>query len=431
MKPLLLLLLLATGVAILSWPRRPSPPVTRVAVPIRPSAVDLQPAHRAGFQELPPREKFTTPWAALDAGDYAGFVTLLREAGCPEETVRVFVLAAVGRAHQQRLEQPLRESIRNSKYWHISWETDGGEGESLAQRIQQARAGLDQDLTRLLEISPDELRRTYVTGAGSGESVIPEGQRAAFTQLSARHEAERRELDATLIRGVYGQLMDSTAREQVRELRERQRRELAELLGPEVAEQHELRSSPEAGYVRQVLPAAKDEEEFHRMVAAARAVGVDNADAMADMVRQHLPASARESSPSVRDEVLDRFRETSDPDRLAEIEQEQAEEQRREEEQRLARREAASLTDLANLARDGGVELTDTEVRELAAAIRHRGQELDREWGQPPADPTPEERTQWEHKLREELERVAVATLGERGRAIVEQMVKRETNRRP
>lgn len=48
-------------------------------------------------------------------------------------------------------------------------------------------------------------------------------------------------------------------------LRDRQRRELAELLGADLAEQHELRSSPEANSFRTALPAAKDEAGFHRL----------------------------------------------------------------------------------------------------------------------------------------------------------------------
>lgn len=432
MKPLFLLLLLATGVAILSWPRRPVSPVVRVPVPVRPTATDSHRTHPTGFRQPSPREKFATPWAALDAGDHAAFITLLREAGCPEESVHVFALAAVGRAHQQRLEQPLREAIRSSQYWQISWEVDGGGGETLSQRIQQARAALDQDMTRLLGVSANGLRRRFVAWEDGSDSMIPEEQSAVFAQLSADQETERRELaDSPLFRGVYGQLLDPGGREHLRELRERQRQELAELLGAEAAEQYELRSSPEAEYVRQVLPAAKDEEEFRRMVAAARAVGVDRADGLADQMQQHMPTSARGSFPSVRDQVLERFRETTDPDRRAEMEWEQAEEQRRGEEERQARREAASLADLAALAQAGGVELTDTEVRDLAAAIRRRGTELDREWGQPPAHPTPEERARWEHKAREELERVAVATVGERGRVIVEQMVKRQSGEQP
>lgn len=100
MKSLLALLLLASvafGVAYLSWPRPPASPVTRVPVPARPIPNATSPSRPGWIRDLPPREKFATPWAALAAGDEAGFVTLLREAGCPEETVRAFAIAAVGR----------------------------------------------------------------------------------------------------------------------------------------------------------------------------------------------------------------------------------------------------------------------------------------------------------------------------------------------
>lgn len=432
MKSFLALLLLAStasGVAYLSWPRPPASPVTRVPVPARSVPEASSPSRPEWFRELPAREKFATPWAALAAGDHAGFVALLREAGCPEETVRAFAIAAVGRIHQQRVEDPIREAIRSSKYWQISWETDGGE--PLYQRINRARMALDRELAQLLGVSAAELRRAYRTWGNGELALVPEAQQTAFAELSARHAAEQSANEAALVRGAYGQLLDSEARPKLRELRECQRRELAELLGPELAEQLELRSSPEAHYVRNALPAAKDEEEFRRLVAAARAVGVDQGDVHADQLRQHVPASARGSFPSTRDEVLARFRATTDPERLAEIEREQAETQRLEEEQRQARREAANLNELAGIARAGGVELSDVEVRDLAAAIKRRGAELDREWGPSPKNPTATETAALMEKLRVELERVAVATVGEKGRAIVAEMVRQQQPRQP
>lgn len=434
MKSLLALLLLASaasGVAYLSWPRPPASPVTRVPVPARAETEPSSPSRPEWFRELPAREKFATPWAALAAGDHAGFVALLREAGCPEATVRAFAIAAVGRTHQLRVEEPIREGIRQSKYWQLgSWEA-ADTGEPLYQRINRARMALDRELTQLLGVSAAELRRAYRTWGNDEPSVVPEGQQTAFAELSARHEAERSANEAALIRGAYGQLLDPEARTQLRDLRERQRRELAELLGPEAAEQHELRSSPEADYVRNALPAAKDEDEFRRLVAAAQAVGVDSADATSDQLRQHLPASARGSFSSTRDEVMAQFRETADPERLAEIEREQAEAQRQEEERKQAQREEASLADLAGIARAGGVELTDVEVRDLAAAIKRRGDELTREWGAPPANPTPAETAALMEKLRVELERVTITTVGEKGRAIVEEMVRQQQPRQP
>lgn len=231
--------------------------------------------------------------------------------------------------------------------------------------------------------------------------------------------------------GVYGQVLDPADRQRLREFRQRQRREVVSLLGDAAAEAEELRSSPEADDVRQVMPAARDEEEFQRRVAAARAVDVDSADASADSIRQHLPASSRDASPSVRDLVMERFREGTDPGRIAEIERDHSEAQRRGEEQHQARRERARLDDLAAMAREGGVELSEDEVRVLATAIERRGAELEQEWGEPPSNPTPEQRATWEGRLRDELERIAVATVGDRGRAIVEQMARRRNDDGP
>lgn len=429
--PLLLLALAASGVAYLSRPRPPAPQRTRVSVPARSVASPGSSVRPERDRERSVRHRFATPWAALAADDIPAFLSLLREAGCPERTMQTFAMAAVGRRSQQQIEGPIREGIRQSKYWQLgSWE-GADTGEPIHERINRAQRALDEELTGLLGVSASGLRRAYRTWGSDEPSLVPEAQQAAFEQLTARHGAERKSLEATMARGVYGQLLDPKARQLVRDLRERQRRELAELLGADLAEQQELRSSPEAHFVRESMPAARDAEEFRRMVAAARATGVDDADASAEQLRQHLPDSARKSAPWARDDVLARFRETTDPERLAEIEREQAEIQRREEERKRLQHEEDALASLATMARAGGVDLTETEVRELGAALRRRGDELNREWGEPPAKPTPEETAALLQKLRVEMERVAVEMVGEKGRAVVAEMVKRQGGPKP
>ena len=121
MKPLLCILVLAAVAASVSWPRRPSPEVVRVSVPARhtsPSAPHQDRPAPESTQES--RAPVPTPWTALESGDFARFVRHLRASGCPEETVQIFALAAVGRFHQQQVERPLREEVRRSHYWQLT-----------------------------------------------------------------------------------------------------------------------------------------------------------------------------------------------------------------------------------------------------------------------------------------------------------------------
>jgi hypothetical protein len=152
---------------------------------------------------------------------------------------------------------------------------------------------------------------------------------------------------------------------------------------------------------------------------------------MAQAMVEHQPTQFREEFPTIREAVLKRFRELSDPQRMAELERELAEEQRRAEEEKAAQLAAGSLNHLESVARAGGVELTPAEVRDLAAAIQARGAELEREWGAVPTNPTATETAALMDKLRVELERVAVATVGEKGRAIVAEMVRQQQPRQP
>lgn len=436
MKPLLCILLLAATVATVSWPRRPAPEVIRVAVPTRPAGSPEFSEVRTGPEDpSPPRTPLPAPWAALQSGEFARFVQQLRASGCPEETVRIFALAALGRFHQQQVERPMRDEVRRSRYWQLaSWQLastgSADSGEPLSRRILRAQEALDRDLAAV-GVPAEQLRQRLRTWNGTEENLLTEPQRDAVKAMLKRHTEERSALESGVSRGVFGQMLDDAARVALRELRQRQRGELAELLGESLAEAYELRDSPEADYVRQALPAAKDPAEFARMVAAARAIGVETADIHADFQRQHLPPAARQTFSSVRDQVMDRVRSELDPSRVVEIERERVEEETRAEQAQRDQREARSLRRLADLARSGGVELTDSEVRDLAAAIQRRGAELDREWGAPTSNPSADEQAEWQRRLREELERVAVGVLGERGRVVVEQMVLRESRARP
>lgn len=428
MKTLVLVLFLSAAAGVLIWRRSSPAPAARVAVPSRPAARTTNAIRPAWFQELPSREKFASPWAALAAGDHAGFIALLREAGCPEETVRAFAIAALGRIHQQSVEAPLRAETRAAKSWQVMPSEIGGENWN--QRMQRAKAALNAELARLLQTPAPLVRRDFELAAPAEPGVSPELEAQVLAQAQI-HDAELREQAAGFARDAFGNLVDPESRTQLRALRERQRSEWAELLGAEAAELRELRSSPEANYVRGAMPAAKDEAEFRRMVRAARDVGVEEPDVIAQIMTEHHPAQFREEFPTIREAVLKRFRELSDPQRMAELERELAEEQRRAEEEKAAQVAAGSLNHLESVARADGVELTPAEVRDLAAAIRARGTELEREWGAVPTNPTATETAALMDKLRVELERVAVATVGEKGRAIVAEMVRQQQPRQP
>lgn len=432
----LLPLLWITGTVVIAawvWPRPPRVPVTRIPAVVRsavpgPTLATANSRSKTNHEPMVSRRQvsaYSTPWKALEAGNLGAFVDLLRASGCPEATVQVFALAALGRRHQQRLEQPLREAVQKSGYWQANpWQVSGMQSEDLGQQMRRARRELDQDLSRLLGLPASLVRGPFEsTAEGSAWESIPEPQRQAFLELSHRQELERAELEATLSRDALGRYSDPESRAALRAQRERHRAEVAGVLGPEEAERRELRESVEADYVRQVLPEAKNEEEFRRLVQAAREVGVQREDVMEHYLSRHGAGVEIVEGPSVRDQVLERYRAVSAPEQVAELEQELALDQARTDAQEVARREAASLSSLQSAAREVGVELSDPEVRQLAEAIQRRGAELEQELGPPPKNPTPAEEAVLRERLRKEFEATAVSVLGERGRGIVEGML--------
>jgi hypothetical protein len=102
----------------------------------------------------------------------------------------------------------------------------------------------------------------------------------------------------------------------------------------------------------------------------------------------------------------------------------------KEEEAKAQQSEREAENDLKSLAVAGGVEVTDEEVRSFRAALEAKGKELDATLG-PLSNVAAEDEAAVEAYILSEMEKVATATFGSRGRVIVEQMKKRIEAERP
>jgi hypothetical protein len=364
----------------------------------------------------PAPERFRTPWDALNARDYAAFVELLREAGCPEDTVRAFAIAALGRDYQRRIEEPERARVRASVYWRDEWRDARSE---LPKEMLRQRAEMNATLARLLGASVREIRRDF-TSNEVPRDWLADDRREQLDTLLARQRAEVEAFEESGVLGVIGTTLDESLRTELKTLREQHRVELKQLLGADGLVDYESRESIQANYVRQHLPPAKSEEEFRLLVQAARDVGFTESEISTDT----LPPEVQVERPGLRERVLARFREISDPDRAMQLQDAVADEDRLAEEKRKAEDEASSLADLQRFAKGGGLELSDDEARSLSSAIRRRGAELDHELGDP-GKLSDVQRDALMQRLRVEFEQVAVDALGDKkGRAIVDQMWK-------
>lgn len=430
---LLPLLLLGTALAVLGAKfNRHQPPAHTVNAPHRPQDVPAEsttPSPPATLSQQPALSKpgYRTPWDALNQEDFEGFLRTLRAGGCPEITVRDFAVAALGRRHQQRVEAPLRLRTQQSTWWK-----DRGSGQdfqNLSHTMHREREALDRDLFNLLGISGAELRQSVGWKSPSPTSDwLEPSKRARLTQYQQRHATELKELESRALPGAPGPLITEDLRAQLKNLRLQHREELGVLLGAEDFERYLVRETDEASYVLHHLPQAQSEEEFRLWVQAAIDVGVEQADIQAERLSALLPTSASNSrAPSLRDRVLNRFRELSDPERFQQLEAEMAAEQKRKEEEQARARELDQLEHLRQTATVAGVTITLDEARQFTEALERHAKLLEDRWGPPPDRQNEAERTAWESQLKAEFEKVAVSVLGDRGRAITQEMIRQET----
>lgn len=429
---LLPLLLLGTAVVAVGVKyQRDQLPAQVVNAPRRPPTPEADPVRSAASSASsmrPPEHtrRYRTPWEALVQEDFPGFVRMLREGGCPEETIQDFGVAALGRRFQEQVEAPMRQRVRESTWWREA--NRDGPFLDLAGATRRGREELDRELHRLLGVPGSELRRGMGWDPDLPETRwLPPEKREVLTRLERHHAAELDALEARALPGATGPILTDDLRAQLRELRIRQREELGVALGEEDYRQYLVRESAEARYVLWNLPQAKDAEEFRLWVQAAIDVGVEQADVLADERARYVPARAMgNESPRLRERVVARFRELSDPERGAALEADLAAEQRREAEERDRQREISKLEHLQATATEAGVTLGLEEARRFTEALDRHSQELERRWGRMPESPSDADRAVWEGRLREEFEKVAVEVLGERGRVLTETLARQQ-----
>jgi hypothetical protein len=433
---LLPLLILGTALAVVGVKVHQQQPPTRIVnAPVRlqeTSADSPTPSHPTTLPQPPdaPHPGYQTPWEALNQEDFQGFVRALRAGGCPEITVRDFAVAALGRRHQQRVEAPRRLKTQQSTWWKDAW---SWQDERLSVAMHREREALDRELLNLLGVSGAELREIIGWQTASPASDwLDLAKREQLAQWQQRQAAELKELESRALPGAPGPLITEDLRAQLKNLRLQHREELGVLLGAEDFERYLVRESDEAGYVLHHLPQAQSEEEFRLWVQAAIDVGVEQADIQADRLSALLPTSASNSTaPSLRDRVLNRFRELSDnAERFQELEAEMAAEQKRKEEERARQREQRELERLQQIATLAGTSITLEEARQFTEALESHAEFLEQRWGPPPERQNEAERTAWETQIKAEFEKVAVSVLGDRGRAITQEMIRQE-NRSP
>ncbi|MFO1497244.1 MAG: hypothetical protein U1G07_02410 [Verrucomicrobiota bacterium] len=264
MMKLLLITMAATLIAAgwIVWSKRSRRAPVTIPAPIRTVIHrDLagSPPATPGRVEV---SRYPSPWAALHAGDHPAFVQLLRDSGCPEETVRLFTLAALGRKLQKQVEGPEEARVKTGRYWRD--EARPEEQLQWVAEMRRQRSALEQALAGLVQMEGAAFRREFIE-LYRGTDWLPAAQRNALETLLSRQVAEVQAQERLGLTGLRGLASEPGERAEFLELRQRHRQELEQLLGAAGLAEYEARESMEANYVLQHLPPARSEDEFRQL----------------------------------------------------------------------------------------------------------------------------------------------------------------------
>jgi len=362
-----------------------------------------------------------TPWAALDTTDPAQLIANLRAIGCPEQTIRDLVVFRICGAYRARI---LEAEAWAARSWDYTRDRDQEEWRRQQAERSRLRHQMMSDVESALGLPFHDLSASILgwPAAGSSSEFLSFDKRRQVREIEQRYA----ELSQELTQRQFIGGLDAEDQAQLDEWSRQETAELAAVLTPAELEERFYRDSEAAHYVRQSLPAAQSEAEFRLMVKLAAEYDLAN-HPHSFAARYGTPGTEQE--PGVQDYQTrkaafdERLKEVLGEQRIAE---QTAAEQARIEAERL-REEAASqqqaLAELTDLAASVGLGAEDAQrffdrLLELKPELEKQMTEFEHS-----VTGTQEEKQEKiEEAARALMETIAVETLGEKGRALVDKL---------
>ncbi len=203
--------------------------------PARPPA-DAAPGTPAPTAETPAKTVFD--WSRIESPDFRQLIANLRAVGCPEQTIRDLVTAAVMRLYAPRL-AALRGTDRPFRFWDSTenvWTPERIERERKIRAVVKERNDL---LKELLDVDPVAERRKLLGLLEPQAELLTylSKEKAGQVQEILRQFNERRQEVSLRSRGFR----DAEDEAELRRLEKEQRAAIAAVLTPEELFEHELR----------------------------------------------------------------------------------------------------------------------------------------------------------------------------------------------
>lgn len=408
-----------TLLAMTAW-RNPH----QVTLPVREIRSEIQSTQSAFKQRQAPtgaQSKTLTPWSTIENRDIRAFIANLRAIGCPEATIRDIVTLRVCRAYRERalqLETELVLKQASNPY------LDYSEWQILNDKKQDLRDEMKTEFESVLGEDWGTLASSltgFPFGSDGLNKILPAEKRAQLREIDKQFRHDLDELQ-------HKQMTGGLEKDEVATLQglERQKRDaLAAVLSPQEMEEYLYRNSLAADYVRRNLPEAKSEAEYHTMVKLA--LDMEMSPTL-DSVQQRYMLNNGEADlegQQRREEYARRLKELLGEDRIAE---QQAEEKARADTEAKEREEQDKQRmqqQLVDVAADFGVStesanLFFNRLKESEPVLKKIFDEMEKNF-----TGTPEEKQkQMEAAFKAELNGMAIETMGDKGPAVVEKLIK-------
>jgi hypothetical protein len=318
------------------------------------------------------------------------------------------------------------------RHWDLTRNLGARDWQELNKTQRELRTAMETELEVVLGAPVAELRASIL---GWPEWDAPNGSLSLKAQAKTRDFNQRYQtLTEEARQGLLPWESDPAVDARLKELERQKQSELAGMLTPQELAAYNLRESPAARYVLQHLPEAKSEEEFRRMVLAVQAVGIA-APKILDPAHRYGPGapsggqSDEDRAYADKQAQLDALlKQTLGEQRVGEQQQEEqarlaaeAERQRLESEQRERARMDA-LAESVGIGADDAHRFMD-RLKELEPVMQKKMDELEKSLAG-----SENKSKLLMDAMQVELERVAVETLGEKGRDLVKKMAEQESS---
>lgn len=413
MKILLSISLCLNAVLAVAWLVSPRPVSTMQAPPAVPVAVaSSNPAPAVA-------ETAVKPWALLTGLGPEELSERLREAGCPDQTIRDILVLQICRKYRARL---LEEEARAIRDWDVRKPRSAKEWREQSWVRQQMREEMITEIENLTGRRWTESRDDLLgwPSTVSGPDYLPLEKRQRVRQVELKFSEPMQEVQTKAMTAGW----DPETRSKWRELNAEKEKAISAVLSPAEMEDYRMRESAAMEFVRANLPEAKDEAEFKAMVKVAGELGMFN-EGRSMAARYGIGSDVEDKEQKQKQSVLaERLKEVLGADRVEQQQKAEQARQQAEAQAAMARQKAAERARLQAMAaslgasEEGAGRFFDRIV-ELQPVLDAKFKDLEKT-----LTGTPEEKTRrMKQAMREELEPIAKDMVGDKAGALLDKVL--------